>query len=506
MAYTLKSITYLGTPRKILLQNENGPCPLIAATNALLLRGVLTLPASCVRNGVASTDDIVNILAERVLKGSPVIKEVVGEEETSLSEYHLDELLSLFPSLQYGMDVNPKFTEGPNGYEYTKNLTAFDLLGVELVHGWLLDPNNSHGDEEDENIVKLIGNKSYNQLAEIIVMGNVANAEIEKKLASSAANKDDGWVDVPKHTSDKVNENTTDSQDQEGNKPMDEAESTDNSPQDLPSEAEQKQQQEQHEEKARMAMEGSLVNKFLTDTGHQLTQFGLHELHKHIQEDSTYVFFRNNHFATLTKSNNNLFLLVTDLGYANVKEVIWEKIDDQSITGDTEYADEFFEQTKPRQDIAAASGPSLTPEQQLAQRGRAEADYQLAIELSKNENALDENEGDLIAAATEASMQEWNKTNNKETHAQDLGNDSSTKVNEQRHNIEDSDMDIEMAKKLQAEYENDAASQRLAQELQAEERQRVAVSNTSYPAQRERSTTRPDNCCTQNSSSGCVIS
>lgn len=112
------------------------------------------------RNGVASTDDIVNILAERVLKGSPDIKSL-GEGDTSLSEYHLDELLSIFPSLQYGMDVNPKFTEGPNGYEFTKNLTAFDLMGVELVHGWLLDPNNSHGDEEDEKIVKLIGNKSY---------------------------------------------------------------------------------------------------------------------------------------------------------------------------------------------------------------------------------------------------------------------------------------------------------------------------------------------------------
>merc|ERR1712038_2194327 len=109
--------------------------------------------------------------------------------------------MSLFPSLQYGMDVNPKFTEGPNGYEDTKNLTAFDLLGVEVVHGWLLDPNNTHGDEEDEKIVKLIGNKSYNHLAEIIVMGNVANAEIEKKLLSSdAIKKDDGLVDVPKHT------------------------------------------------------------------------------------------------------------------------------------------------------------------------------------------------------------------------------------------------------------------------------------------------------------------
>ena len=57
----------------------------------------------------------------------------------STSSYHIDELLKLFPSLQYGMDVNPKFTIGPTGVEYTKELSAFDLMGVELVHGWLID-------------------------------------------------------------------------------------------------------------------------------------------------------------------------------------------------------------------------------------------------------------------------------------------------------------------------------------------------------------------------------
>ena len=51
----------------------------------------------------------------------------------------MNEVLGLLPSLQRGMDVNPKFNAGVTGVEYTKNLAAFDLLGVELVHGWLLD-------------------------------------------------------------------------------------------------------------------------------------------------------------------------------------------------------------------------------------------------------------------------------------------------------------------------------------------------------------------------------
>ena len=55
------------TEKHILLQNENGPCPLLAAANALLLKGVIKIPPACIRNGVASIDDVVNMLADRAL-------------------------------------------------------------------------------------------------------------------------------------------------------------------------------------------------------------------------------------------------------------------------------------------------------------------------------------------------------------------------------------------------------------------------------------------------------
>jgi len=66
----------------------------------------------------------------------------------------------------------------------------------------------------------------------------------------------------------------------------------------------------------------------------------------------------------MTKEKDVLYLLVTDLGYATVKEVVWEKLDD--VTGDTEYTDELFETSKPRD--------------------QAEVDYQLALQLSDMEN------------------------------------------------------------------------------------------------------------------------
>ena len=155
---------------------------MLAAANALLLRGVTSLAPECIRNGVASIDDVVNMLANRALMRSSEVggssiadgggifssDVVAGTEngwttvlpknnsnecnktemtqpsmsESSHNEYHLNEVLSLLPNLQHGMDVNPKFTLGPTGVEYTNSLAAFDYLGVELVHGWLLDPQD----------------------------------------------------------------------------------------------------------------------------------------------------------------------------------------------------------------------------------------------------------------------------------------------------------------------------------------------------------------------------
>ena len=41
--YALKRIRFHGSAVQIVLQNANGPCPLLAITNVLLLRGALSL-------------------------------------------------------------------------------------------------------------------------------------------------------------------------------------------------------------------------------------------------------------------------------------------------------------------------------------------------------------------------------------------------------------------------------------------------------------------------------
>jgi hypothetical protein len=67
------------------------------------------------------------------------------------------------------MDLNPKFLS-PTDVEYTNNLAVFDSLGVELVHGWLLDPNDA--------AAEIVGVKSYNELIELVIGGSEAKEEI----------------------------------------------------------------------------------------------------------------------------------------------------------------------------------------------------------------------------------------------------------------------------------------------------------------------------------------
>ncbi len=38
-----------------------------------------------------------------------------------------------------GVDVNVRFS-GIDSFEFTDEVAVFDLLGMQLVHGWLVDP------------------------------------------------------------------------------------------------------------------------------------------------------------------------------------------------------------------------------------------------------------------------------------------------------------------------------------------------------------------------------
>lgn len=53
----------------------------------------------------------------------------------------LDAVIKLLPRLQYGLDVNVRFNS-VRGFEFTEEMAAFDLTGITLLHGWVLDPED----------------------------------------------------------------------------------------------------------------------------------------------------------------------------------------------------------------------------------------------------------------------------------------------------------------------------------------------------------------------------
>lgn len=61
--------------------------------------------------------------------------------------YQLDTVIKLLPRLQYGLDVNVRFNS-IRGFEFTEEMAAFDMSGVTLLHGWIVDP-------EDKRTVRL---------------------------------------------------------------------------------------------------------------------------------------------------------------------------------------------------------------------------------------------------------------------------------------------------------------------------------------------------------------
>ncbi|CDS41362.1 protein FAM63A [Echinococcus multilocularis] len=168
--HQVKWISFNGSKVPVITQNENGPCPMIAITNVLLLRGKLALPAD---HEVVSSDLIIAALSDELLSHSTVD----WDEGTRLNyEENLSSALSIFPSLQTGLDINVRFT-GVSDFEYTPALTVFDLFRIPLYHGWVADP-------QDRDLVEALRNQTYNQVVEMIIDYKSSSdpARVEKSL------------------------------------------------------------------------------------------------------------------------------------------------------------------------------------------------------------------------------------------------------------------------------------------------------------------------------------
>eukprot|EP00090_Calanus_glacialis_P020217 TRINITY_DN3109_c0_g1_i2.p1 TRINITY_DN3109_c0_g1~~TRINITY_DN3109_c0_g1_i2.p1 ORF type:complete len:509 (-),score=176.69 TRINITY_DN3109_c0_g1_i2:179-1705(-) len=165
--YCIKWVEYNQSRCGIITQSSNGPCPLLAIVNVLLLRGKLALPEGC---QVISAEQLLEYLADLLISLTP-------DSQNSLPDFqhNMNDAIAILPKLQTGLDVNVKFT-GVRDFEYTPECIIFDLLNISLYHGWLVDP-------QLEDTVLAVAGLSYNQLVETIITNS--EAEDSTKVSQS---------------------------------------------------------------------------------------------------------------------------------------------------------------------------------------------------------------------------------------------------------------------------------------------------------------------------------
>eukprot|EP01038_Epipyxis_sp_PR26KG_P010797 gene10797-14495_t len=293
--FETKRIQFFGNSVQILIQNQNGPCPLLAIANVLLLQRKISL-YSLNNNGVAVADinaisllELIQIIANHIFE--------INSNNTDLNHRTIIEsVLNILPKLSKGLDLNVIFTR-VNKFEFTEEISVFDVLSILLFHGWIVEPNTP--------AAEVVGELSYNLLINKIV----DYKSLCDRLESKALGK----------TNDQ-NENNTPP--------------TDNL----------------NEEDSKILHEGELVEMFLEASASQFTYAGMLGMYSMMNDRQLAVFFRNNHFSTCFCYNGQIFVLVTDLGYLNEPNVVWELLD--RIDGNSEYYNSNFLPLSSVQDVS----------------------------------------------------------------------------------------------------------------------------------------------------------
>ncbi|CAD6197156.1 unnamed protein product [Caenorhabditis auriculariae] len=285
--YKAKCIRFGPITYRIVMQNKNGPCPLIAIVNSLVLRGDVTIPD----HPVVVNEELVQLVAERLLRPA----ESQNQQDF---ERNLEDVIRLLPSLNQGLDVNVGFSNVTD-FEFTSALALFDLLNITLYHAWVADP-------QMKIIYDLVKPLKYNQL--VMEICNEKNEDRE------------------------------------------------------------------------------LLREFLEAYQSQLTFNGLTELIDRMKDGEIAVFFRNNHFYTCLKRRDELFTLVTDEGFAEEPNIVWESL--SSVDGDSFFVNPDFHTYVP----PVASASETPSDAQTDSRGTSpnsvevlSKDFLLALQLQNEE-------------------------------------------------------------------------------------------------------------------------
>lgn len=360
----------------ILTQNANGPCPLLALVNAI----VLSTPANLNTPLVDALSDNGN--RSQISLG--FLLDALFDELTSRRRGEVlpdvTELYAFLLALHTGMNVNPRFitpTITPRGsldghssannniyptnrsqskagaFEETKEMQLYSTLNIPLIHGWIPPPSTPAYD-------------AFYRSAQ--TFEEAQNIQFLEQDYLALPHLDAG------------------------------------------------QQQ--------MLDDIRTIKQFLSNWPTQLTEYGLEAISTSLQPGQVAILFRNDHFSTLYREPKGgaLMTLVTDTGYTSHEEIVWESLVDvngaaaEMVSGDFRtvshsqqagMSDEAagiaqWQQAQSRHSGQASGvvdangreaeiapplpGPRPTPQESTA-GNTVQTDHELAIAMSSSEQA-----------------------------------------------------------------------------------------------------------------------
>ncbi|KAH6613513.1 hypothetical protein F5144DRAFT_596790 [Chaetomium tenue] len=257
----------------ILVQNANGPCPLVALVNAL----TLTTPAEKTNTALVET-----------LRSREQVSLGLLLDALDVALPDVTELYDFLKGLHTGMNVNPRFVPTPEvvtafkrtslthlhptertdmipgTFEHTREMVLYSTFSIPLIHGWL--------PAKDDAVCEALSRQaaSYEDTQNLLFR----EEELDQKLCD-------------------------------------------------PNQGLTPQEQQLYQDVLS-------IKSFLSTSATQLTKAGLNIIKTAMKPGSMAILFRNDHFSTLYRHPQTLelFTLVTDAGYAGHAEVVWESLVD----------------------------------------------------------------------------------------------------------------------------------------------------------------------------------
>lgn len=327
--WNTKEVYWQGRSQRIIVQNENGPCSLIALCNVLLLRGTVQITPP--ERPAVSYSYLSSLLGEHLI-------DAISASADSAMD--LEAALSILPQTQTGLDVNVRFaaidafavdddtsrqnegdlvdfgagssskpvndsqkkTADTEREKQRGELALFKLCNVPLVHGWLADKSDL---DTWEAVVERTGD--YDKALDRVVAGDeLAKGQIVEgsgTLLESSSTSASRALAAMEHLS--------------------------------PAERV-------------VVNDAFLIRRFLETTATQLTYPGLHALSTTLERGALYALFRNSHLSVVYRPQEEellnaaaggnaegqlldqpqLYQLVTDATLENEDGIVWESLED----------------------------------------------------------------------------------------------------------------------------------------------------------------------------------